>query len=110
MLTNENEIIEVTWLIILPTDKNECMIADGGCDHVCTNTNGSYHCSCNSGFQLKPNGLECEGEYQPLLHSFKISIIIFRRKNSIGNKSNLNENFRYVCFIVFFFRQKANAD
>ena len=71
MLTNENETIEVPWLIILPTDKNECKLANGGCDHVCTNTDGSYDCSCKSGFQLKSNRRECEGEYQRLLHVLK---------------------------------------
>lgn len=36
---------------------------------------------------------------------FKISIIIFRRKMQ-WNTSNLNANFGYVCFIVFFFSDR----
>ena len=44
------------------TDKDECSLANGGCQHVCTNTMGSYQCSCNDGFKLDSNGLTCSGK------------------------------------------------
>ena len=43
-------------------DKDECALAKGGCQHICENLYGSYKCSCNSGFQLKPDGLTCAGK------------------------------------------------
>ena len=35
---------------MLSVDINECDINNGGCQHICTNTNGSYNCSCRSGY------------------------------------------------------------
>ena len=36
------------------TDVNECLANNGDCDQKCTNTPGSYYCSCDSGFYLDP--------------------------------------------------------
>ena len=34
-------------------DVNECDDGrDGGCEQVCFNTIGSYHCNCNTGYNL----------------------------------------------------------
>ena len=41
-------------------DINECSTNNGGCEHVCTNTQGSFSCSCNSGFTLSTDGKSCE--------------------------------------------------
>lgn len=38
-------IIDVTLI-----DTNECLNDNGGCQQVCTNTNGSFQCSCNLGY------------------------------------------------------------
>ena len=43
-------------------DINECDTANGGCEHDCTNTIGSYTCSCLEGHLLDLNGLNCSGE------------------------------------------------
>ncbi|XP_077568621.1 growth arrest-specific protein 6 [Stigmatopora nigra] len=34
-------------------DVDECSNNNGGCDHECTNTMGSYHCSCHPGYMLR---------------------------------------------------------
>ncbi|CAB4007043.1 low-density lipo receptor-related 4 isoform X1 [Paramuricea clavata] len=39
-------------------DINECDTI-GKCSQVCTNTEGSYKCSCKSGYVLSPNGRNC---------------------------------------------------
>jgi len=41
-------------------DINECQINNGNCMYNCSNTPGSFTCSCPSGFTLSPNGLNCE--------------------------------------------------
>ncbi|XP_062383392.1 growth arrest-specific protein 6 [Sardina pilchardus] len=33
-------------------DVDECSERNGGCDHVCRNTQGSYHCYCHQGYAL----------------------------------------------------------
>ncbi|XP_078349353.1 uncharacterized protein LOC144634311 isoform X2 [Oculina patagonica] len=39
-------------------DINECENADV-CDHVCTNTEGNYHCQCHGGYKLADDGRSC---------------------------------------------------
>lgn len=39
--------------IFVSADTNECLVNNGGCEHNCTNTLGSYICSCNDGFDLE---------------------------------------------------------
>ena len=33
-------------------DIDECSKGNGGCSHGCVNLNGSYHCTCPSGYGL----------------------------------------------------------
>ena len=44
------------------TDINECSTNNGGCAHSCVNTQGSFTCSCRSGFQLASDGRGCDGK------------------------------------------------
>ncbi|XP_019614687.1 PREDICTED: uncharacterized protein LOC109462574 [Branchiostoma belcheri] len=41
------------------TDINECETNNGGCEQICTNTIGSFECSCRDGFLLAADGLTC---------------------------------------------------
>ena len=43
------------------TDIDECDIDDGGCEHVCINTDGNYYCSCHDGYQLLNDTFNCSG-------------------------------------------------
>ena len=43
------------------SDIAECDEDDGGCEQICTNTEGSYECSCRNGYVLDGNGLNCSG-------------------------------------------------
>ncbi|KAL3223064.1 hypothetical protein MRX96_027830 [Rhipicephalus microplus] len=40
-------------------DKDECAHNNGGCQHICKNTVGSYMCTCQNGFVLHPNEHDC---------------------------------------------------
>ena len=42
-------------------DKDECLVQNGGCVQFCHNTEGSYTCSCRTGFFLDTGGLNCLG-------------------------------------------------
>ena len=44
-------------------DINECAMSNGGCQHQCRNTNGSYMCQCNEGFFLDGNVKTCLGKF-----------------------------------------------
>lgn len=41
-------------------DMDECATNNGGCQHECRNTIGSYMCSCHNGFTLHDNGHDCK--------------------------------------------------
>ncbi|XP_035662470.1 tenascin-like [Branchiostoma floridae] len=41
-------------------DIDECSAANGGCDHVCSNTMGSFQCSCVTGFNLNVDSSTCD--------------------------------------------------
>ena len=44
-------------------DVNECNVKNGGCSHKCTNTKGSYICSCpDPELTLAPDGRNCVGK------------------------------------------------
>ena len=42
-------------------DVDECSEATDGCAQNCTNTNGSYTCSCNTGYRLGNDEHSCYG-------------------------------------------------
>ena len=41
-------------------DINECETDNGGCEHICTNTQSSFYCSCQNGYELLHH-LFCSG-------------------------------------------------
>ncbi|XP_071808298.1 bone morphogenetic protein 1 homolog [Asterias amurensis] len=42
-------------------EDDECSSeSSGGCEQICVNTIGSYHCECEPGFELKSDGVSCE--------------------------------------------------
>lgn len=55
------------YIIILPIndvhiDINECNTNNGGCDQICVNQPGTYHCKCNAGYTLSSNLHSCIGK------------------------------------------------
>ena len=43
-------------------DINECLISNDNCTQTCINTAGSYECSCQTGYVLADDGINCNGE------------------------------------------------
>ena len=54
------------WISVLPpiphADVNECATNNGGCDHYCNDTFGSFGCSCMDGYSLSGDGQSCIGK------------------------------------------------
>ena len=48
------------------SDIDECARFPRPCGHTCTNTQGSYECSCPQGYNLLHNG-RCRGQFQARL-------------------------------------------
>ena len=48
---------------LIPTDIDECSENTDNCSQICTNTIGSYQCSCNDGYTRDSDGHTCNGEY-----------------------------------------------
>merc|ERR1712176_1038242 len=47
------------WDASTCTNINECGVMNGGCDDICTDTVGSFTCSCNPGRELGADGKRC---------------------------------------------------
>ena len=47
---------------ILSADINECDTEEHGCMHICNNTEGSYECLCEDGYELTEDGRNCTGK------------------------------------------------
>ncbi|KAG8142775.1 hypothetical protein E2320_005977 [Naja naja] len=41
-------------------DIDECLVNNGGCDHFCRNTVGSFECSCQKGYKLLTDERTCQ--------------------------------------------------
>ena len=73
----------------LSTDVNECTTNNGGCDHICSNTKGSYECECHGGFLLSSDKHICQGESTTIIPGectalcIKNAQVIFIGENSV---------------------------
>lgn len=53
--------LEVCDIPDVSLDIDECTIMNGGCETHCTNSEGSYECSCSEGYALMPDLRTCAG-------------------------------------------------
>ncbi|RWS10861.1 tolloid-like protein 1 [Dinothrombium tinctorium] len=56
----DNSVQKSGFAAVFFTDKDECAVNNGGCQHTCKNTIGSYTCSCHNGFVLHENKHDCK--------------------------------------------------
>ena len=61
MLTPHIELhMHVAFMFL---DINECAEGADGCAQTCTDTEGSYTCSCGVGYELGHDQHGCDGQY-----------------------------------------------
>ena len=60
----------------LCTDINECVSSNGGCQHNCTNTVGSYYCTCIDSvrYTLSEDGHSCIGKLDYSIYIFYFNL------------------------------------
>nr|XP_012228893.1 PREDICTED: bone morphogenetic protein 1-like [Linepithema humile] len=58
--TSDNSVQKSGFAAVFFTDIDECANNNGGCQHECKNTIGSYQCSCHNGFTLHENSHDCK--------------------------------------------------
>ena len=52
----------VMYFVLLFEDIDECARNISGCNQNCTNTNGSYFCSCYPGYEIENDNKTCIGK------------------------------------------------
>ena len=63
--------------LICNIDINECSDDDSnGCNQICTNTDGSYACYCNTGYELGIDDETCIGKSYSLSINYLICFTI----------------------------------
>ena len=55
-------LLKTLHFIMFLIDINDCFPSKGGCDHYCTNNNGTFTCSCQTGYILDVDGVTCDGK------------------------------------------------
>ena len=50
------------YIFFIILDIDECTQGTNGCNHNCTNTVGSYYCTCMVGYELESDNHTCTGD------------------------------------------------
>ena len=69
-------LMEAIYIVIYVSEIDECQRLLDNCQQECINTEGSFNCSCNEGFELQDDEHTCEGNklYQLLCDSLFIIV------------------------------------
>ena len=59
----------INYLTCACIEIDECTTAPSPCEHNCSNTVGSFQCSCISGYLLDDDGRSCDGTH---LHVYTV--------------------------------------
>jgi len=71
--------------IIVNLDTNECSTVTHGCEQKCVNTDGSYHCECQSGYELRRDKRTCKGNLVLSLYRCECSEGLRDKRTCKGN-------------------------
>lgn len=53
--------VNTCWYFFFKPDTDECLAQNGGCEHTCTDSDGSHTCSCDRGYRLNHDQRTCKG-------------------------------------------------
>ena len=82
--TQPNTEASIVTVITFPfVDIDECNTTSP-CEENCTNTAGSYQCSCGGGRTLSVDDSSCLGEYGPLTTSYNFSHVKLQVAHALG--------------------------
>lgn len=84
----------VISLILLISDKDECAVRRGGCQHTCVNTIGSYMCACHNGYTLHENKHDCKEGWTYIFESLVDLKMIFENIRTFKFWNNQFSSFR----------------
>ena len=59
------------------SDDDECGEGTHNCTAECVNTHGGFQCGCPIGYQLRQDGVSCEGQFVLHLLYFVMVISLF---------------------------------
>ena len=96
----QNNIPDTTLLL---SDINECDEGIDDCDHNCTNTEGSFDCSCMNGYKLDSDQSNCTGKYS-ITCAF-IGVIVYPNQISM----NVTKLLMTVITIALTLREALNV-
>ena len=54
--------VSYMYMYVLHSDRDECDENNGNCTQICTDTDGSFTCSCHPGYQLSKDRKNCKGK------------------------------------------------
>lgn len=54
------QVLTDTFVMVITADIDECLIGTDLCEQICSNTVGSYECSCTDGYN--ESGFNCIGK------------------------------------------------
>lgn len=78
------------------SDVNECVTCNGSCSQICSNTIGSYTCSCAAGYMLSVDNRTCLGTHFVITCSTCIlilyNIILYKSCFSLSSQANRDIN------------------
>ena len=75
-------------------DINECLLNQTSCSQTCTNTNGSYTCSCRVGFLINADNRTCNGKFNV---NMKITLFTPFNATDINECNSSNGGCSHAC-------------
>ena len=102
-ICSQQVFILVKFTISFSTDIDECQMNNGNCSHFCTNTNGSFTCSCRIGFALSGDNKTCTGKsLKSSMNTNQLILIVTDINECLSNNGSCsqtctNTNGSYIC-------------
>lgn len=89
-LVGLGEVSQILWITRAHwnPDVNECKDNEGGCEHKCVNTPGSFRCECPRGMRLDEDRLRCKGEW--VIHTRNIHPRLYKHFVSSRQATSVN--------------------